>query len=300
MLGDVFRARVKAREFVGIKGWINSRPLKIDSLKGKVVLLDFWTYTCINCIRTLSYLQSWHEKYRDKGLVVIGVHTPEFEFEKKAPNIKEAVKRFGITYPVALDSEMKTWREYDNHYWPAKYLIDKDGFICYVHFGEGNYGQTEMAIQMQLGIKKKLEKDDFQGYMFDQSPETYAGFGKNFGLGSGLVCDEQGCNVYVDPGSHAMNVIYPEGQWVQEKEFIELKKAPGRVSYRFNAREANVVLAPVGKPVEAAVFMDGKKKHVFLVDKAKMYNVFKDKKYGDHELSIVFAGRVRAYVFTFG
>jgi hypothetical protein len=204
-------------------------------------------------------LKKWHEKYSKHGLVIVGVHTPEFGFEKKLENVKREVKKLGIGYPVALDPDMKTWDAYDNHYWPAKFLVDKDGFISYVHFGEGNYGQTEMAIQMALGIRKKIEKDSFPGYLFDQSPETYAGYGRNFGLGSGLICDKSGCNVYVDPGDHVVNTIYPAGQWVQEKEYIELKKLPGKVSYKFNAREANVVMSPVGKPVNATIFIDNKK-----------------------------------------
>ncbi len=297
---QMFQPRVRAQDFQGIKGWINSKPLHIEKLRGKVVLVDFWTYSCINCIRTLPYLKKWHEKYKDKGLVIVGVHTPEFEFEKEAPNVKAAVKKYGISYPVALDSDMRTWEAYDNHYWPAKFLIDKDGFVTYVHFGEGNYEQTEMAIQMALGIKKPVTKESFASYMFDQSPETYAGFGRNFGLGSGLVCDKTGCNVYVDPGDHVTNTVYPAGQWVQEKEYLELKKAPGQISYRFNAREANMVMSPVGAKAEAEVFVDGKKAGKIVIDEAKMYNVYKDKAYRERELRLSFSGKVRVYVFTFG
>jgi thiol-disulfide isomerase/thioredoxin len=300
MLDNIFRARVRAPEFAGIKGWINSRPLSMEKLKGKVVLVDFWTYTCINCIRTLPYMKRWHDKYSKRGLVIVGVHSPEFEFEKSSGNVKDAVRKFGIKYPVAVDSDMKTWQAFDNHYWPAKYLIDRDGFISYVHFGEGNYGQTEMAIQMQLGIKKTVEKDIFPGYMFDQSPETHAGFAKNFGLGSGLVCDQSGCNLYVDPGNHALNTIYPHGQWVQEKEYLVLKKSPGRISYRFHAREANMVMAPAGKPVKAEIYIDEKKTREIMIDSAKMYNVHQDKKYGEHELALMFYGKVRVYAYTFG
>lgn len=301
-IGDekMFQPRVRAPEFVGIKSWINTKPLKIEDLKGKVVLIDFWTYSCINCIRTLPFLKRWHDKYSEKGLVIVGVHTPEFGFEKDAANVKEAVKKAGITYPVALDSDMKTWTSYQNHYWPAKYLVDRDGFVIYVHFGEGNYTQTEMAIQMALGIKKSFEKDQYPGYMFDQSPETYAGFGKNYGLGSGLVCDKSGCNVYVDPGDHVQNTIYPHGQWVQEKEYLELRKSPGQISYRFNGREANVVMEPVDKDVEAEIFIGEKKAGKVTVDSARMYNVFRDKKYGDRDLTIVFKGKVRVYAYTFG
>src|SRR5271157_1434118 len=128
---------VRAKEFQGISAWINSKPLTLEKLRGKAVLLDFWTFNCINCIRTLPYLSKWHEKYAKNGLIIIGIHTPEFDFEKNAEDVKRAVKKFGIGYPVALDNDMKTWSAYDNQYWPAKYLIDKDGYISYVHFGEG-------------------------------------------------------------------------------------------------------------------------------------------------------------------
>jgi thiol-disulfide isomerase/thioredoxin len=296
----MFLPRVRAPNFNGIKAWVNSKPLELEKLKGKIVLIDFWTFSCINCIRTIPYLKKWHEKYKNRGLVIVGVASPEFEFEGEPKNVKEAVAKLGIEYPVAVDSDMKTWQAYDNHYWPAKYLIDKDGFIAYVHFGEGSYSETEMAIQKELGIKKSLEKENFPGYLFDQSPETYAGFGRNFGLGSGLVCDKSGCNVYVDPGDHVMNVVYPHGEWVQEKEYLELKKNIGVLSYRFNAREANLVMEAVDKPVEAEIYIDEKKVGDIRVDSAIMYNVFKDKKYGDRELKIVFKGKVKVYAFTFG
>ncbi len=295
----MFDVKVKAPEFEGIKTWINSKPLTMEKLRGKVVLVDFWTYTCINCIRSLPYLKKWHKKYAKKGLVIVGVHSPEFEFEKDLKNVKKAVRRFGIRYPVALDSDKRTWGAFDNHYWPAKYLIDRHGYVADVHFGEGGYTETEREIQEALEISGKFEKEEYPGYMFDQSPETYAGFTRSSGLGSGLVCDESGCTVYVDPGRHIRNVIYPEGEWEQEKEYLELKKAPGRLSYRFYAREVNMVMAPVGRAVKADIRINGKKKTI-TVDTAKMYNVFKSKKYGERELSLVFHGKVRVFVYTFG
>jgi hypothetical protein len=149
-------------------------------------------------------------------------------------------------------------------------------------------------------VKAKVEKEEFPAYMFDQSPETYAGFGKSFGLGSGLVCDRDGCNVYIDPGSHAMNTLYPHGRWVQEKEYLELERPPGRLSYRFNAREVNIVMATAGKPVDAEVYIDEKSVGGLRVDAPRMYTVFKDKKYGERELALIFNGKVRIYAFTFG
>jgi thiol-disulfide isomerase/thioredoxin len=140
----------KAPEFTGIETWLNSGPLTLSALRGKVVLVDFWTYTCINCIRTLPYVKSWHEKYKDQGLVVVGVHTPEFSFERPTANVQGAIKRFGITYPVAQDNGYQTWDAYRNMYWPAFYLIDKRGQVIYSHFGEGRYRETEAQIQRAL------------------------------------------------------------------------------------------------------------------------------------------------------
>jgi thiol-disulfide isomerase/thioredoxin len=141
---------VAAPEFTGVDKWLNSEPLTMQQLRGKVVLVDFWTYTCINCINTLPYVKSWHQKYKDQGLVVVGVHTPEYPFERSTDNVKTAIKRFGITYPVAQDNRYATWSAYNNQYWPAFYLIDKKGQVVYTHFGEGQYAQTEAAIKNLL------------------------------------------------------------------------------------------------------------------------------------------------------
>lgn len=142
-----------APEFTGIDQWINSGPLTLQQLRGKVVLVDFWTYTCINCIHTLPYVKQWHEKYKQQGFTVVGVHTPEFPFERDPDNVKAAVKRYGLTYPVALDNRYATWKAYNNMYWPGFYLIDKQGKVVYTHFGEGDYAQTEAAIQAALAQK---------------------------------------------------------------------------------------------------------------------------------------------------
>lgn len=139
-----------APEFTGISKWLNSDPLTMRQLRGKVVLVDFWTYTCINCIRTLPYVKSWHEKYKDQGLVVVGVHTPEYPFERSTDNVKTAIKRFGIPYAVAQDNQYATWNAYSNRYWPAVYLIDKQGRVVYQHFGEGEYAETEAKIRTLL------------------------------------------------------------------------------------------------------------------------------------------------------
>jgi thiol-disulfide isomerase/thioredoxin len=139
-----------APEFAGIDKWLNSEPLTLQQLRGKVVLVDFWTYSCINCVHTLPYVKTWNQKYKDQGLVVVGVHTPEYPFERDTGNVKTAIKRFGITYPVAQDNRYATWTAYDNQYWPGFYLIDKKGQVVYTHFGEGKYEETEAAIQRLL------------------------------------------------------------------------------------------------------------------------------------------------------
>jgi thiol-disulfide isomerase/thioredoxin len=139
-----------APEFTGIDKWLNSDPLTMQQLRGKVVLVDFWTYTCINCIHVLPYVKTWNQKYKDRGLVVVGVHTPEFPFERDTDNVKTAIKRFDITFPVAQDNRYATWRAYDNQYWPAFYLVDKKGHVAYTHFGEGDYEQTEAKIKALL------------------------------------------------------------------------------------------------------------------------------------------------------
>src|SRR3989344_6073607 len=163
----------KAPDFVGIDKWINSGPLKMESLKGKVVLVDFWTYTCINCIRTLPYLKDWDAKYRDNGLVIVGVHSPEFEFEKKYENVLKAVNDYQIKYPVAQDNKYGTWGAYQNRYWPHKFLIDMDGYIRYDHIGEGNYDETEMMIQTLLQERmERINKKNGVDVNLTKAPET--------------------------------------------------------------------------------------------------------------------------------
>jgi thiol-disulfide isomerase/thioredoxin len=152
-LADPLAHPVPAPEFTGIDKWLNSEPLSLQQLRGKVVLIDFWTYSCINCIHTLPYVKTWNQKYKDQGLVVVGVHTPEYPFERDTNNVKTAIKRFGITYPVAQDNRYATWTAYDNQYWPGFYLIDKKGQVVYTHFGEGKYEETEAAIKRLLAQK---------------------------------------------------------------------------------------------------------------------------------------------------
>jgi thiol-disulfide isomerase/thioredoxin len=298
---DMFELKVKAPEFEGIAAWINSAPLTMEKLRGKVVLVDFWTYTCINCLRSLPYLKRLHGKYSKAGLVIIGVHSPEFSFEKDVENVRRAVKELGIPYPVAVDSGLSTWNSYANSYWPTKYIIDRDGHVAHVHLGEGGYSDIESRLQAALGVKGDTGKDDYPTGMQDQSPETYLGFIRNSGLGSGLACDADGCNVYIDAGEHERDTVYPNGQWEQETEFLELKKAPGQLAYRFNARQVNVVMGPAGgNPAAVRVIVDGKEAGAVKVDGYRMYTVYEEKKYGEHELVLLFDAAVRVYAYTFG
>ncbi|UZN52058.1 thioredoxin family protein [Cupriavidus cauae] len=153
-VGSTIPNQTRAPEFAGIERWLNSQPLSMEGLRGKVVLVDFWTYSCINCINTLPYIKQWHDKYKDQGLVVVGVHTPEFPFEKSTANVQAAIKRFDIRYPVAQDNRYATWSAYHNRYWPALYLVDAEGRIVYQHFGEGQYAETEAAIRNALAQRK--------------------------------------------------------------------------------------------------------------------------------------------------
>ena len=157
--------------------WFNSPPLTLESLRGKVVIIDFWTYTCINCQRTFPYLRAWHEKYKDQGLVIIGVHSPEFEFEKSQNNLSQAIADFKLPYPIVQDNDFATWRAYDNQYWPAKYIIDREGNIRYTHFGEGAYDESENIIQELLGTTSSINNPTYQNNA--RTPEIYMGFDRN-------------------------------------------------------------------------------------------------------------------------
>jgi cytochrome c biogenesis protein CcdA/thiol-disulfide isomerase/thioredoxin len=260
----------KAAGFRGAVDWLNSGPLDLDQLRGKVVLVDFWTYSCINCIRTIPYVRGWAEKYKDQGLVVVGAHTPEFAFEKKIDNVRRAVADFGIKYPVAIDNDYAIWRAFGNRYWPANYLIDAKGHIRYVHFGEGNYGKTEQAIQDLLreagkdtaaaGTLSPVGKgaevgSDFQNV---RSQETYLGYqnATNFQSPGGARRD---VSQSYTPGMPDLNEWGLSGQWTVGPEAANLDKADGSITYRFSARDLHLVLGPTseGKPVRFQVTIDG-------------------------------------------
>ena len=278
----------KAAEIVGIDAWINSQPLAIAELVGKVVLVDFWTYTCVNCIRTFPHLKTWHAKYADDGLVIVGVHTPEFEFEKNLDNVRRAVKDNGIGWAVALDNDFDTWNAYNNRAWPAKYLIDKDGDIRYEHLGEGAYADTERVIRDLLeeagadlsAIDPSLPSDQELDEAFLNDPsaqptrELYAGWYRGyrdavFGRGgfvgpveyyleSEVVVD------YQDSGEHDPHRIYLQGPWFNGGESLkherETEGYEDHMALRFSARSVNVVINPEGEdlePFKVLVSLDG-------------------------------------------
>ncbi len=290
----------KAPDFRNILEWINTEPLTMVKLLSHVVLIDFWSYACINCRRSIPFIKRMHEKYGEKGLKVIGVHSPQFSFEKEPLNVKKAIDERGIDYPVALDSERSMWRAYGNSYWPSTYLIGRYGKIGYTRLGEGGYREMENMIQSYLGISEELEEMNSLDYMPYQSPETYAGFVMNNGLGSGIGCDDNGCNIYIDPGKHLPNTIYPDGRWKQEREYLEMLESPGKISYKFTARQVNVILEPLDKKVKADIFIDSRKKNEIEVDIPNIYTVYEKNKYKEHNITLKFKGKVRLYAFTFG
>lgn len=242
----------QAPEFKEIDSWINSDPLTLADLQGKVVLIDFWTYSCINCQRTQPYLNTWYEKYHDQGFEIVGVHAPEFSFEKLPQNVMKAVQEAQISYPIALDNSFATWNAYHNRYWPAKYLIDQQGHVRYTHFGEGSYDETERNIRELLGSNQeestelvdnsKEESDPSQSHMTGQSPETYLGTARSKGfVGTpGLQVGRQTFTP-VTPGLHQWSL---EGDWEVSEESIRSLHDGAKLVYTFQGKEMYLVLSP--------------------------------------------------------
>jgi len=254
----------------GATAWLNSRPLTPATLRGRVVLIDFWTYTCINWRRSFPYVRAWAEKYRDQGLVVVGVHTPEFGFEKGLDNVRQAVKDIGITYPVAVDSDHAIWTAFHNEYWPALYLIDAQGRIRHHYFGEGEYEQSERIIQQLLaeagnsGIGQELVSVEARGFEAPadwasvKSPETYVRYERveNFSSSGGAALNQR--RIYAAPARLPLNHWALSGDWTMGREGSVLHKADGRITYRFHARDLHLVMASTrGAPVRFRVLIDG-------------------------------------------
>jgi cytochrome c biogenesis protein CcdA/thiol-disulfide isomerase/thioredoxin len=311
----------------GAVQWLNSPPLTAQALKGKVVLVDFWTYSCINCLRTLPYVKAWAEKYRDQGLVVIGVHAPEFAFERDVGNVTKAMKDLGINYPVAVDNDYRIWRAFNNEYWPAHYFADAQGRIRYHHFGEGEYAESERVIQQLLReagaakVDNGLINANATGVQLApdmnevQSPETYVGYqrAEHFVPEASLAPDTVA--TYNPPSQLALNDWSLDGQWKVGSERATSSAPASRIVYRFHARDLHLVLGPNtdGKPVRFKVLIDGKAPgddHGTdvapdgrgLVTEQRLYQLVRQSSVvNDHTFSIEFLDPgVSAYAFTFG
>jgi len=278
-------------------------------LRGRVVLVDIWTYSCINWLRTLPYVRAWAETYRDRGLVVVGVHSPEFGFERELDNVRHAVGELGVGYPVVIDNDFAIWRSFDNQYWPAIYLVDRDGRVGFHHFGEGSYEETERAIQQLLGVEDATVRVDSGGVAeaadWDtlKSPETYLGYAR-------AERRKDGSADRLAPNRWAL-----AGNWSVGEEAAVLEAAGGSIAYSFQARDLNLVLAPPtsGSPVRFAVRLDGQPlgdAHGVDVDESgegavaepRMYQLVRQRgavAQRDFEVTFLDPG-VRAYVFTFG
>ncbi|MDQ8755695.1 cytochrome c biogenesis protein DipZ [Sphingosinicella sp. LHD-64] len=254
--------------FDGITEWLNSNPLTREQLRGKVVLIDFWTYSCINCLRAIPYVKAWDERYRDDGLVIIGVHAPEFAFERDVANVRRAIADLGIRYPVAIDNDYAVWRAFDNRYWPAHYFIDARGRVRYHHFGEGNYDQSERVIRQLLeeagrtpapmagavaaqGVGMQAARETLR------SPETYLGYvrAEHFVSPGGLVRDRP--TTYL-PGTMALNQWSLAGNWTVQRQNSRSNAAGGGIAFRFHARDLHLVLgSATGRPVRFRITIDG-------------------------------------------
>jgi cytochrome c biogenesis protein CcdA/thiol-disulfide isomerase/thioredoxin len=288
----------QAPDFTGIYKWLNSDPLTMAQLKGKVVLVDFWTYSCINCIRTLPYVTKWYDTYKDKGFVVIGVHTPEFAFEKVSDNVQTAIQRFGIHYPVAQDNDYGTWNAYNNQYWPAEYLINKDGEIVHEHFGEGEYDVTENAIRELLGLNDDLNaKTSDLGNI--QSPEMYFEPSRLEYLDSSQQASTQP-TTYQLPTSLALNTFALGGTWQFAGDHAELTKGGGKIQLHFSSGKVYMV-ASSAKPITLKITVDGVSQPDVSVQMSQLYTLFDSNQYKDHniEIDIPDAG-FQAFTFTFG
>jgi len=312
----------------GAVEWLNSAPLTAQQLKGKVVLIDFWTYSCINCLRSLPYTKAWAEKYRDQGLVVIGVHAPEFAFERDIGNVRKATKDLGINFPVAIDNGYKIWRAFNNQYWPAHYFIDAKGQIRHHHFGEGSYAKSEQVIQQLLeeaGRKdvtntvvsaedaKGVERQADMGEVASQ--ETYLGFERAENFASPQKQAANQARSYTVPAKPALNQWGLAGNWLSQPEQITLNQGTGSIVYRFHARDLHLVLGPAkdGKPVRFRVKIDGAapgKDHGTdvaadgsgVINGQRLYQLVRQAgDIGDRTFSIEFLDPgVQAYAFTFG
>jgi thiol-disulfide isomerase/thioredoxin len=330
------------RELVGITGWLNTEPFTIaDQLaQDRVVLIDFWTYTCINCIRTMPFLREWHDKYADSGLVILGVHSPEFDFEHDAGNVLAEMERLGVVWPVAQDNDFATWREFENSFWPAKYLIGVDGDVRYTHFGEGAYAETELEIRAALteagwdvsGIAAGSAEPERDPEAGAQTRELYGGYERNYhtrGLyaaqeeyyvGPDMVFEYEDIDTSTFERNH--NQFYLQGPWRNEREAIVHARMTSDLqdylALRFVSRSVNVVLnPPPGEPFTVVIELDGRPlapeeagadiswdeegQSVIVVDSARVYAIVELPEWSDHDLRLRSnSASFAVFAFTFG
>jgi len=293
----------------GAAVWLNSEPLTADALRGRVVAIDFWTYSCVNWLRTLPYVRSWADRYADEGLVVVGVHSPEFGFEQDLDNVRRAASDLGVGYPVVIDNDFAIWRSFDNHYWPALYLVDRDGHVRFHHFGEEAYREIEQAIQQLLGIDREPVQLEAAGLFAPadwdtlKSPETYVGYARGERRSE------------VSTAELSLNRWLLTGRWTVDEEFAVLDAAPGSIAFRFEGRDVNLVMGPpdAAEGVRFELLLDGRppgNDHGVDVDDSgegvvsepRMYQLVRQRgSIRQRTVEITFADPgVRAYVFTFG
>lgn len=288
-----------APELIGITHWLNSEPLTLDELKGKVVLIDFWTYTCINCIRTLPHVQGWYEQYQDEGLVVIGVHSPEFEFEKDSANVQQAITQYGLTYPVAQDNDFATWQTYNNRYWPAEYLIDAEGNIRYTHFGEGEYDQTEQAIRELLAEAGQTVTAEVMAVPDDTpqsltTPETYLGLGRIDRFASNETL-QYGIQDYTFPAELPLHSVAFQGSWDVEAQYAEANVG-AQLRVHFKAADVFLVIKPAGSGDTITV-----NDTIITLDNDRLYELYSNQTATEDTLTITFNDpNTQVFAFTFG
>jgi thiol-disulfide isomerase/thioredoxin len=302
--------RSLAPNFAGIDGWLNTPPLTMAGLRGKVVLIDFWTFSCVNCVRTIPHLKVLYDDYKDDGLVIVGVHSPEFDFEKVPANVAAAVTRLGVTWPVAIDSQMATWSAYHNQYWPAEYLIDQQGRVAYMHFGEGDYAATDAAVASLLKVTT-APLPSFTPLPANTTPELYAGSQR------GQLADNEQYGQpgqptnYADTGPpQSQDAIQVTGTWSDEGQYLQADST-GHVRLQFTADTAYIVAGTPGAELAVSVELDGKKvtpanagsavtDSGFTVSRQDLFQVVGGVSSGYHLIDLTVPAGFRIYTFTFG
>ena len=314
-----------APDLVGIAHYLNTTPEELQAkMKDKVILYDIWTYSCINCIRTLPHITAWDEKYADQGLLIIGIHSPEFEFEKDPENVQMAIAKHGIAYPVVMDNDMKTWKAFENRYWPRKYIADHEGYIRYDHIGEGAYQETEKIIQQllneratALGIQMAsaeslVDLDEFEHTLF-RTPELY--FGYHFAQNRNQLGSEEGFQpnqivTYSEPEGIQLHKFYLTGNWLNHDDSMELISDTGSIKLLYNAKEVNIVTENQG---ELEIFLDDKpldakysgidisSGNTLTVSEPNLYNIVSADASASHVMEIKISGKgFQIFTFTFG